>query len=112
MGEPRFPPPGGQSGYRDAGAPVSDRPRPPELDESSNPPVPRGKRVVAKRPDDPDVALAKAFYPGKPRVAKASSAGAVLGVIIVALYVMLQIIGSRPLHGRSRPPANPAAAKP
>ncbi len=107
MGEPRFPPPGGHMGYRDAGAPVSDRPEPPELKE---PPLPRGKPVIAKRPDDPDVALAKAFYPGKPRVARASSAGAVLVVIIVALYIVLQIVSAHAPH-RSRPPANPAAGR-
>ncbi len=105
MSEPRFPPPGGpQAGYRDAPAPSSERPRPPELTE---PPLPRGKRVVAKRPDDPEVALAKAFYPGKPRrIAQVSRVGVAIVVLIVIAWLGVQLAVSvtSPVH-RTRPAA-------
>jgi hypothetical protein len=107
MGEPRFPPPGGpQTGYRDAPAPASDRPQPPELDESSGPALPRGKRVVAKRPDDPEVALAKAFYPGKPRIARVSRVGALIVLLILVVWIGVQIAiaVTSPVH-RTRPAA-------
>ena len=87
---PRFPPPRGEEaiGYRDAGAPISDeKPEPPVPD---GPLVPRGKRVVASRPDDPDVALAKAFTPPRPRPNVSRASGALIA-LLVAVYVLWQV---------------------
>ncbi len=104
MGEPRFPPPHGQTGYRDAGTPDEpDAPKPPELE---GPELPRGKRVVAKRPDDPDVALAKAFTPPRPRRQQVSRAGAVIVAILVILYIAFQIAVRETPPPRRSPPAD------
>jgi hypothetical protein len=106
MSEPRFPPPGGQpAGYRDAGTPVppEEGPRPPELD---GPELPRGKRVVASRPDDPDVALAKAFTPPRRRRQQVSRAGVLVVAIFVIVYIAFQVaVGATPRPRRvSSPP--------
>jgi len=91
--EPRFPPPRGEEpiGYREAGAPVSDEK--PELPIPSGPPIPRGKRVVASRPDDFDVALAKAFTPRPPRTKpqKASFVGVAILIIVIVVYIGLEM---------------------
>ena len=98
--EPRFPPPRGEEpiGYREAGAPISDDK--PDLPVPSNPPLPRGRRVVASRPDDFDVALAKAYTPPRrtPRQ-QASRAGVIVFVLFVLIYVGLELA----THVRPKP---------
>ena len=104
--EPRFPPPRGEEpiGYREAGAPISDEK--PDLPVPSRPPLPRGKRVVASRPDDFDVALAKAYTPPRTPRQQASRAGVVLLVLVVIVYIGFEIAAySRPRPRRSVPAA-------
>ncbi len=104
--EPRFPPPGGEEplGYRDAGAPVSEKP---ELPVPSGPVVPRGKLVIASRPDDPEVALAKAFTPPRRKPPQPSTVGIVLVAVFVIIVVAIQIASDRESSRRrsSHPPA-------
>ena len=90
--EPRFPPPRGEEpvGYREAGAPVSDEK--PELPvPSSSSFVVQRKRVVASRPDDPDVALAKAFTPPRRPVQQASIGATVFIVLMIVVYVYFEM---------------------
>jgi len=98
--EPRFPPPRGEEpiGYREAVAPVSDEK--PELPIPSGPPMPRGKRVVASRPDDFDVALAKAFTPPRTKPQKVSFVGVVILIIVIVVYIGLEMASQvrRPLR--------------
>ena len=98
--EPRFPPPRGEEpiGYREAGAPISDDK--PELPVPSRPPLPRGRRVVASRPDDFDVALAKTYTPPRrtPRQ-QASRAGVIAVVLLVIVYVWIEVAS----HSRPKP---------
>ena len=93
MGDgPRFPPPNGEEpiGYRDAGAPVSDEK--PELPvPSSSSVVVHRKRVVASRPDDPDVAIAKAFTPTRRPVAQASFGATLFFLIVIVGYFFLEM---------------------
>ena len=108
MSEPRFPPPHGEEpvGYREAGAPVSDEK--PELPIPSGEPLPRGKRVVASRPDDPDIALAKANYPPKStRAAKASTLGTVIVVVLIFAYVVVECASTYPWKTQQRTPQPP-----
>jgi hypothetical protein len=104
--EPRFPPPRGEEpiGYRDAGAPVSDeKPEPPV---PSRPPLPRGRRVVASRPDDFDVALAKAFTPPRTKPQQASRIGIAIFVIVVVVYIGLEVASSVRRPSRRVPTVN------
>ncbi|HEX4514248.1 MAG TPA: hypothetical protein VGH87_22780 [Polyangiaceae bacterium] len=91
--EPRFPPPHGEEpvGYRDAGAPVSDDKPEPPVPSSSSAVLRRGKLVVASRPDDPDVAIAKAFTPPRRKLQPTSPAVIAFIVIALAIYVGLAI---------------------
>ena len=105
--EPRFPPPRGEEpiGYREAGAPVSDEK--PELPIPSGPPIPRGKRVVASRPDDFDVALAKAFTPLRTKPQKASFVGVAILIIVIVVYIGLEMASQvRPRPSRRVPTVN------
>jgi hypothetical protein len=88
--EPRFPPPNGQEpiGYREAGAPISDEK--PELPIPSGPIIER-KRVVASRPDDPDVALAKAYTPPRRPVKQASIGATLFVVLMIVVYVYFEM---------------------
>jgi hypothetical protein len=92
--EPRFPPPHGEEpiGYRDAGAPVEeDKPEPP-VPSSGHPPVHRGKVVVASRPDDPDVAIAKTYTtPRRTPTQQAGLGASIFLILFVLLYVYLQM---------------------
>ena len=105
MGEPRFPPPRGEEpiGYRDAVAPPSDdKPEPPVPSSTSF--VVQRRRVVASRPDDFDVALAKAFTPPRrtPRQ-QASRAGVVILVFILVIWFGLQLAARFTPHARRAP---------
>jgi hypothetical protein len=106
--EPRFPPPHGEEpvGYRDAGAPVSDDKPEPPVPSSSSFVFRRGKLVVASRPDDPDVALAKAFTPPRRKLKQASPAVIALVVIVVAIYVGLAIADTVRRPSRRVPTVN------
>ena len=104
--EPRFPPPRGEEpiGYREAGAPVSDeKPEPPV---PSRPPLPRGPRVVASRPDDPDIALAKAYTPPRTKPQQASRVGVVIFLIVVLVYAGLEMASQLRKPSRRVPTVN------
>ena len=94
--EPRFPPPHGQEpvGYREAGAPQSDDK--PELPIPSGPVAPHHKRVVASRPDDPEVALAKTYTtPRRTPTQQAGLGGGIVILLLVVAYFYLQIAHCR-----------------
>lgn len=107
--EPRFPPPRGEEpiGYREAVAPVSDdKPELPVPSSSSF--VVQRKRVVASRPDDPDIAIAKAFTPPRTKPQQVSRVGIAIFVIVVLVYIGLEMASQvrKPSRNLPRPNAN------
>ena len=90
---PRFPPPRGEEpiGYREAGAAPADSEQPELPVPSSSSVVVHRKRVVASRPDDPDVALAKAFTPPRTKPQQASFAGIAFLIIVIVVYIGLEV---------------------
>jgi len=105
--EPRFPPPRGEEpiGYRDAGAPVSDE-KPDLPVPSSSSFVVQRKRVVASRPDDPDIALAKAYTPPRTKPQQASRVGIAILIIVVLVYIGLEMATQVRKPSRNLPNVN------
>jgi hypothetical protein len=107
MTKPYFPPPGGEhAGYRQPGGrPQDDAPPPGE---------PQPRHVVVKRPDEPEIARAKAEYGTAPPPMPGSIAWLrPLIVMIAILIVGIQI--ALALRSVLRSPASaprPAAARP
>ena len=103
-GEPRFPPPGAEVGYREAAAPV-DAATPADDPDSR-------RHVVGVRPDDPDDALRKASLSESmvrrqnekvaARLAQQRRAS-VIAILLVAVYVVIAMFWDcfgRPRRGR------------
>ena len=80
--EPHFPPPGGQLGYREAAPSI------PNDDACSIEGVFRKRRVIATRPDDPDVAIAKATYPIEPAPRRKVSSAFVMVLLLVYVGIL------------------------
>jgi hypothetical protein len=104
--EPRFPPPRGEEpiGYREAGAAASDGEQPDLPVPSSSSFVFKRKRVVASRPDDPDIALAKAFTPPRTKPQQVSFVGIAILIIVVIVYIGLEVAQQVRKPSRRVPP--------
>ena len=83
MAKPYFPRPGGDGGYREPAAKPLEDPAPPPPEQ------PPKREVLVTRPDDPDVARAKAAYGN----AKPPAADSLLWLRPVAVMFLILVIG-------------------
>jgi len=98
MAKPYFPPPGGEhAGYRQPGGnPLDDAPPLPEE---------RPRHVLVTRPDDPDIARAKAEYgtaPAPPADSRAWLRPVILTVAILIVGIQLALTLRSCLHVHPR----------
>src|SRR5512143_3084119 len=103
MAKPYFPPPGGgeQVGYREAAPkPLDDAP--PQVGDEE----PAKRAVLVTRPDDPDIARAKAEYgTGRPPAPDVLPWLRPLALVVLILIVGMQIVLA--LRAVVRPPPRP-----